>query len=102
LSRQAVHARVEKGQLEAEQVEGVWRVPGTAVAKAVQAERRRFVGSGAVRILPVPPAAGDGNSDIAERVSALEAAIAELAENHRRRSPSAIGKSRCSRSAVNA
>jgi len=83
LSRQAVHARVKKGQLEAEQVDGVWRVAGTAVAKAVQAERRRFVGSGAVRMLPVPPSPGADSGDLSERVSALEAAIGELSENHR-------------------
>lgn len=84
LSRQAVHARVKKGQLRAEQVEGVWRIPASAVAQAVQAERRRFVGSGAVRILPVSPGGSGDNSDLSKRVSAVETAIAELSEDHRR------------------
>lgn len=84
LSRQAVHARVKKGQLRAEQVEGVWRIPASAVAQAVQAERRRFVGSGAVRILPVAPGGSGDDSDLSKRVSAVETAIAELSEDHRR------------------
>ena len=84
LSRQAVHARVKKGQLRAQQVEGVWRIPGSAVAEAVQAERRRFVGSGAVRILPVSPGGSGADNDLAERVAAVETAIAELSEDHRR------------------
>jgi hypothetical protein len=83
LSRQAVHARVRKGQLPAQQVEGVWRIPSSAVAEAVQAERRRFVGSGAVRILPVSAGGSGDGSGLSDRVSAIEAAIAELSEDHR-------------------
>ncbi len=87
LSRQAIHARVKKGQLAAEQVGGSWRVPGHAVAEAVRARRDKFVSLGAVRI---PPVAGQGvdpqgaSQQIADRVAVIETALAEMAEDQRR------------------
>ncbi|MDQ6838041.1 MAG: helix-turn-helix domain-containing protein [Actinomycetota bacterium] len=84
VTRQAVHARVKSGRLESEQIDGVWRIPASAVTEAVQAQRRRFVGSGSVRILPVHSLAGDEDLGISDRVVALEAAIAELSGGHRR------------------
>ena len=49
LSRQAVHTRVRKGQLEADLIDGVWQVPG-AVAAAVQTQRKRALSLGSVRL----------------------------------------------------
>jgi len=86
LSRQAVHARVRKNQLQAEQVDGTWRVSGFALAAAVQSQRKKVLQLGTVRLLPVPTGFDDGGSagQIADRVSSVEAAIAELSENQRR------------------
>ncbi len=86
LSRQAVHTRVKKGQLAAEQVDGIWRVSGFALAEAVQSQRRRVLALGTVRLLPVPTKLGQDGSGggLVDRVLVLEAAVSELSEEHRR------------------
>jgi len=85
ISRQAVHARVRKDQLEAERVDGTWRVASGVVAAAVQAERNKALSLGSVRLLPAAaqrPA--DEAYDLARRVAEVEATLAELSESHRR------------------
>ena len=84
LTRQGVHRRVRKGQLEAEQVDGVWRVSDAAVAAAVEAKRREAVSLGSVRVLPVGAPTGDEGHQVAARLEALEAMVAELRDEHRR------------------
>ncbi len=85
ISRQAVHARVRKGQLEAERVDGTWRVASGVVAVAVQAERKKALSLGSVRLLPGPLERPGGEIDqLAQRVAEVEATLAELAETHRR------------------
>lgn len=86
LSRQAVHTRVRKGQLPAEQVDGIWRVSEFALAEAVQSQRRSVLALGTVRLLPAQTERGqDGGGDgLVDRVLVLEAAVSELSEEHRR------------------
>lgn len=82
VSRQAVHARITKGQLPGEQVQGVWRVPGQALVAAVEAKRREALSLGSVRVLPAAAPATDG--ELVRRVEALEALVEELREEHQR------------------
>ena len=85
LSRQAVHARVRKGQLEADLMEGVWQVPGAAVAAAVQTQRKRALSLGCVRLLPTPASGDSGTAgeDVATRLDAIESVLLGMREEHR-------------------
>lgn len=83
ISRQAVHARVQKGQLEGRKVDGIWRVPSDALAQAIEERRAQALSLGSVRVLPVVPAPDSGSArEIDHRVARLEALVAELAEQH--------------------
>ncbi len=85
ISRQAVHARVRKGQLDADQVDGAWRVASAVVAAAVQAERSKALALGAVRMLPASAGRPDGDvADLLRRVVEIEATLTDLSESHRR------------------
>ncbi len=85
LSRQAVHARVRKGQLEADLIDGLWQVPGAAVAAAVQTQRKRALSMGSVRLLPMPTGGNSGTAgeDVTARLDAIERVVLGLREEHR-------------------
>ena len=85
LSRQAVHARVKKGQLDAERVDGVWRVSAATVVAAVDAKRREALSLGSVRLLPVAEPASDVVAqELLNRLEALETVVGDLQEEGRR------------------
>ena len=85
LSRQAVHARVKKGQLDAEKVDGVWRVSDATVVAAVEAKRREALSLGSVRLLPVGAPADDVVAqELVNRLEALETVVGDLQEEGRR------------------
>ena len=85
LSRQAVHARVKKGRLDAEKVDGVWRVSGATVGAVVEAKRREALSLGSVRLLPVgAPASDVVAQELVNRLEALETVVGHLQEEGRR------------------
>ncbi|MCA1607221.1 MAG: hypothetical protein LC775_17535, partial [Acidobacteria bacterium] len=76
---------VLRSLVDAEKVDGVWRVSGATVVAAVEAKRREALSLGSVRLLPVAEATSDVVAqELLNRLEALETVVGDLQEEGRR------------------